>query len=176
MTTIQPSQANKQNQRVDAARLLQKAGTLPLAMSPPWKHPSSGVFWLRKGVPEDLRKLVGKREEKRSLQTGSKPANSRSWRSIATSVRTLSLHLQILRVDHSRRLDADKPWKEQCPIGGRIERALHDRLFGRGTDGSGKPAPVNSPKRSSAVKSASAFFASKLCRVLSSGILLQPAN
>ena len=42
---------------------------MPLAMSRPWKHPSSGVYWLRKGVPEDLRKLVGKREEKRSLQT-----------------------------------------------------------------------------------------------------------
>src|ERR1700722_18042588 len=42
---------------------------MPLAMSRPWKHPSSGVFWLRKGVPKDLRKLVGKREEKRSLQT-----------------------------------------------------------------------------------------------------------
>jgi hypothetical protein len=41
---------------------------MPLAMSRPWKHPSSGVYWLRKGVPEDLRKLVGKREEKRSLQ------------------------------------------------------------------------------------------------------------
>jgi hypothetical protein len=42
---------------------------MSLAMSRPWKHPSSGVYWLRKGVPEDLRKLVGKREEKRSLQT-----------------------------------------------------------------------------------------------------------
>ncbi len=42
---------------------------MPLAMSRPWKHPKSGVYWLRKGVPEDLRKLVGKREEKRSLQT-----------------------------------------------------------------------------------------------------------
>jgi len=42
---------------------------MPLAMSRPWKHPSSGVYWLRKGVPEDLRALVGKREEKRSLQT-----------------------------------------------------------------------------------------------------------
>jgi hypothetical protein len=38
-------------------------------MSRPWKHPNSGVYWLRKGVPEDLRELVGKREEKRSLQT-----------------------------------------------------------------------------------------------------------
>jgi hypothetical protein len=42
---------------------------MPLAMSRPFKHPNSGVYWLRKGVPEDLRKLVGKREEKRSLQT-----------------------------------------------------------------------------------------------------------
>jgi hypothetical protein len=36
-------------------------------MSRPQKHPSSGVYWLRKGVPKDLRGLVGKREEKRSL-------------------------------------------------------------------------------------------------------------
>ena len=42
---------------------------MPLAMSRPWKHPNSGVYWLRRGVPEDLRALVGKREEKRSLQT-----------------------------------------------------------------------------------------------------------
>jgi integrase len=42
---------------------------MPLAMSRPWKHPKSGVYWLRKGVPEELRALVGKREEKRSLQT-----------------------------------------------------------------------------------------------------------
>jgi hypothetical protein len=38
-------------------------------MSRPWKHPNSGVYWLRKGVPVDLRALIGKREEKRSLQT-----------------------------------------------------------------------------------------------------------
>ncbi len=40
-----------------------------LAMSRPWKHPKTGVYWLRKRVPDDLRTLVGKREEKRSLQT-----------------------------------------------------------------------------------------------------------
>jgi integrase len=40
-----------------------------LAMSRPWKHPKSGVYWLRKRVPDDLQTLVGKREEKRSLQT-----------------------------------------------------------------------------------------------------------
>jgi hypothetical protein len=38
-------------------------------MSRPWKPPDRGVYWLRKGVTEDRRALVGKREEKRSLQT-----------------------------------------------------------------------------------------------------------
>jgi len=39
-------------------------------MSRPWKHPKrGGVYWVRKRVPDDLLKLVGKREEKRSLQT-----------------------------------------------------------------------------------------------------------
>jgi hypothetical protein len=42
---------------------------MPLAMSRPWKHPKTGIYQLRKAVPEDLRKLVGKREEKVSLQT-----------------------------------------------------------------------------------------------------------
>lgn len=42
---------------------------MPLAMSRPWKHPDSGVYWFRRGVPAELRALVGKREEKRSLQT-----------------------------------------------------------------------------------------------------------
>src|SRR5215212_3206702 len=42
---------------------------MPLSMARPWKHPKTGVYWLRKGVPEALRALVGKREEKRSLKT-----------------------------------------------------------------------------------------------------------
>ena len=42
---------------------------MPLAMSRPWKHPKTGIYWLRKGVPEALRDVVGKREEKLSLQT-----------------------------------------------------------------------------------------------------------
>ena len=41
--------------------------TLPMAR--PQKHPHSGVYWLRKRVPDDLRQLVGKREAKRSLGT-----------------------------------------------------------------------------------------------------------
>jgi hypothetical protein len=42
---------------------------MTLAMSRPWKHPNSGVYWLRKRVPDDLRALIGKREEERSLGT-----------------------------------------------------------------------------------------------------------
>lgn len=42
---------------------------MPLIMSRPWKHPQTGVYWLRKAVPANLRALVGKREEKKSLGT-----------------------------------------------------------------------------------------------------------
>lgn len=40
-----------------------------LAMSRPWKHPETGSYYFRKAVPDDLRPLIGKREEKRSLRT-----------------------------------------------------------------------------------------------------------
>jgi integrase len=42
---------------------------MPLAMTRPWKHPATGIYWLRRRIPDDLRTLVGKREEKRSLGT-----------------------------------------------------------------------------------------------------------
>jgi integrase len=42
---------------------------MPLMTARPWKHPKSGVYWLRKRVPDELRALIGKREEKSSLQT-----------------------------------------------------------------------------------------------------------
>ncbi|WP_430715260.1 DUF6538 domain-containing protein [Rhodopseudomonas boonkerdii] len=38
-------------------------------MSRPWKHPDSGYYWFRRRVPDDLRELVGKREERSSLGT-----------------------------------------------------------------------------------------------------------
>ena len=40
-----------------------------LAMSRPFKHPATGVYYFRKAVPGDLRPLLGKVEEKRSLRT-----------------------------------------------------------------------------------------------------------
>jgi hypothetical protein len=42
---------------------------MALAMTRPWKHPKTGVYWLRKRVPDTLQQLVGKREERRSLGT-----------------------------------------------------------------------------------------------------------
>jgi hypothetical protein len=42
---------------------------MPPATARTWKHTKSGVWWLRKRVPDDLLKHVGKREEQRSLQT-----------------------------------------------------------------------------------------------------------
>ena len=42
---------------------------MALSMSRPWKHPDSGYYWSRRRVPEDLRALVGKREERHSLGT-----------------------------------------------------------------------------------------------------------
>lgn len=42
---------------------------MTLAMTRPWKHPDSGYYWFRKRVPDDLRDLVGKREERFSLGT-----------------------------------------------------------------------------------------------------------
>lgn len=42
---------------------------MPLMMARPFKHPSTGMYWFRRVVPEELRAHVGKREEKRSLRT-----------------------------------------------------------------------------------------------------------
>lgn len=42
---------------------------MALAMARPWKHPKTGIYWLRKRVPDDLQPLVGTKEIRRSLQT-----------------------------------------------------------------------------------------------------------
>ena len=39
------------------------------SMPQPFKHPETGIYDYRKVVPEPLRGIVGKREEKRSLKT-----------------------------------------------------------------------------------------------------------
>jgi integrase len=42
---------------------------MALSMTRPQKHSSSGYYWFRKRVPDDLRSLIGKREEHFSLGT-----------------------------------------------------------------------------------------------------------
>ncbi len=38
-------------------------------MSSPWKHPKTGMYWVRRRVPSHLVERLGKREEKKSLGT-----------------------------------------------------------------------------------------------------------
>lgn len=40
-----------------------------VAMAHPWKHPKTGMYYLRKSVPEDVRPILKKREIKTSLKT-----------------------------------------------------------------------------------------------------------
>jgi hypothetical protein len=42
---------------------------MTLSMTRPSKHPKSGIYWFRKRVPDDLRNLIEKREERFSLGT-----------------------------------------------------------------------------------------------------------
>ena len=42
---------------------------MTLTMARPWKHPKTGLYWLRKRVPDALRAKLGRREIRRSLGT-----------------------------------------------------------------------------------------------------------
>lgn len=65
-----------------------------LSMARPFKHPKTGVYWFRKVVPKDLRAIVGKREELRTLRTKD-PAEARTQHAkIAAEV---DRHWQALR-------------------------------------------------------------------------------
>lgn len=65
-----------------------------LAMSRPWKHPKTGVYYFRKGVPEHLRTLVGKWEVKISLGTKVADEARELHSTIAAQVAQDWLHLQ----------------------------------------------------------------------------------
>ncbi|MEW6255074.1 MAG: DUF6538 domain-containing protein [Pseudomonadota bacterium] len=74
-------------------------------MARPVRHPLTGIWWFRKGVPKHLRELVGKTEEKISLRTRD-PAEARvaharvtaeveeRWRRLAEGAQALS-HRQV---------------------------------------------------------------------------------
>ena len=70
-------------------------------MSRPWKHPKTGIYWLRKRVPEHLQPLVGKQEVKLSLKTKDPEAAKREhlkaltaleaqWENLRAGPKTLS--------------------------------------------------------------------------------------
>ena len=42
-----------------------------MVMSKPWKHPTTGIYWLNRNVPEDVHPFVGKTRWKRTLETRS---------------------------------------------------------------------------------------------------------
>lgn len=59
---------------------------MALAMARPWKHPTTGIYWFRKRVPDELQKLVGKREEKQSLGTRDPAEAKRKHLAVLSSV------------------------------------------------------------------------------------------
>jgi len=70
-------------------------------MARPFRHPKTGIYWYRKRVPDALRSLVGKREEKVTLKTRD-PAEAKiahakvaseieqRWRRLAAGAQSLS--------------------------------------------------------------------------------------
>ncbi|MCZ8036251.1 MAG: tyrosine-type recombinase/integrase [Novosphingobium sp.] len=65
-----------------------------LSMARPFKHPKTGVYWFRKAVPKDLRAVLGKREELRTLRTKD-PAEARTLH--AKVAAEVERHWQALR-------------------------------------------------------------------------------
>ena len=74
---------------------------MALPMSRPYKHPDTGIYWLRKRVPDAIQPLIGKREIRRSLQTKDAAEAKRrhrdvlmeleaQWANLKTGPRTLS--------------------------------------------------------------------------------------
>jgi hypothetical protein len=57
-----------------------------LYMSRPWKHPKTGVYYFRKVVPEAMRQLVGKVEERRTLGTKDPREAARKFTEVAAKV------------------------------------------------------------------------------------------
>ena len=49
--------------------MIQKGDTVGLKMATPFKHPRTGVYYVRRAVPKDLREALGKVEYLKSLGT-----------------------------------------------------------------------------------------------------------
>nr|WP_314256741.1 DUF6538 domain-containing protein [uncultured Devosia sp.] len=91
-----------------------------LHMSRPFKHPTTGVYYFRKGVPDRLRHLVGKREVKISLGTKD-PAEAKRLNAIVTG----EVEAEWARLVERAERPKDKLTREQIvSLSGELYRAL----------------------------------------------------
>jgi integrase len=93
---------------------------MTLSMTRPQKHPDSGYYWFRKRVPDDLRDLVGKREERFSLGTRDP---SEAKRLHALKLAEVEERWANLRVGQ-RRLSPDDIARLASEIGEQLRRQL----------------------------------------------------
>lgn len=89
-------------------------------MTRPWKHPDSGYYWFRKRVPDDLRSLIGKREERFSLGTRD-PAEAKRLHVIKLA--EVEERWSNLRAGQ-RPLSPDDIAREAAAIGDQVRRQL----------------------------------------------------
>ena len=93
---------------------------MTLSMTRPWKHPDSGYYWFRKRVPDDLRDLLGKREERFSLGTRD-PNEAKQIH--ATKLAEVEERWSNLRAGQ-RPLSPDDIAREAAAIGDQVRRQL----------------------------------------------------
>jgi integrase len=105
---------------------------MALAMSRPWKHPTTGIYWLRKRVPDDLRAAVGKREEKFSLKTR-EPVEAKRLHAEALAAleqRWANLRAPICKLDNSELHRISITMYERCLELGELPGVNWDTAIG----------------------------------------------
>ena len=80
---------------------------MALTMARPWKHPKTGIYWLRKRVPDALRATIGRREVRQSLGTRD-PAEAKLRH--AQALVALETQWQKLATNPRVSIGDDAPW------------------------------------------------------------------
>ncbi|WP_082504562.1 DUF6538 domain-containing protein [Methylobacterium sp. Leaf111] len=112
-----------------------------LAMARPWRHPKTGMYWYRRRIPKDLRFLLGRNEERKTLGT-KEPALARTrylekaaevevrWARLRSGAAALEAHPMVVGPEPSSRADEEPvarslvrwPWRpisfSPSPAGG----------------------------------------------------------
>lgn len=92
-----------------------------LSIAHPWKHPDTGYYWFRKRIPDDLRAIVGKREERFSLRTR-EPSEAK--RLHAQELAEIEERWSTLRRGQ-RSLSLDEITREASAIGDQVRQQLN---------------------------------------------------